>query len=218
MSYLIMPISITRIAIAIMACVLLSACDHGVTTSQWQMTTTIKTPLGIKVGKTVITAGSKKILSLEGWAGAGVVKGQAAIINISSKERLYITLSEGSRDYAVQMIGLAGRNTFRNLPKGGIPKGSIVTLKPEHYPKFVMFGNEKDPETAVSLDTFLGGMGSVISITFQETDAPISTGIERYLPWVDTYPSAFPASQNVPGIRPSNLYPLNRDMFKVDTV
>lgn len=121
------------------------------------------------------------------------VYGDAVFLDMGSKGNVVVLLAcgpDGTEDCVAGLVpktfGIAGG--LENLPKLQRLRGSR-DLAGEFMPTLVTFGNLADPKSAhvVVPDRFEQVFGPDVHfkrVWIEMTDAPITTGIEKWLPWI----------------------------------
>lgn len=190
------------------------ACRTAFPSGTWRyrMTVTVETPEGIKTGSAVrevhVTRGW--LLTPEMLPDV-TLKGEAVVVDLGQRGVLFALLCGGrlGDDYGSDIPFYVFRYPAGGLSKEGIKhfsklKAGPVELQPENYPMFVRFRDLGDPKTveAVSatnsqekpsytsvetIRTFASAFGAGVrlkSITMEMTEAPVTWGIDKWLPWL----------------------------------
>lgn len=166
-------------------------------TVRYRMTVSVDTPEGIRTGSAV------RQMNLEqGQKGSGWVVGEAVVVDLGSRGTLFALMDGSNIGWG---ISYAASADFRGLRDKNTPIGTKWTMTPREYPVLVAFKDINDPKTLRSLleiknngprygrdyiiasDHFEELFGSGIKlkeITVERTNDPITTGIEKYLPWI----------------------------------
>ena len=178
---------------------------------RFRLTVEVETPAGLKTGSTVIevetdVAGEYAIPT------PGRVehrmRGQAAAVDLGDGQVLFALLqSEESFDWAATIMfqlspSFSGENAFLASYDAMLKRRSAIRV-PRHwgsgllrghsaYPMLMTFEDIQDPASAVKVDpddlaARFGEGVRLKQITVQMTDDPVSTGIERWLPWLDDF-------------------------------
>ena len=171
---------------------------------RYKITMEIETPEGIKTGSTVREiSNSTPRLDFPDNGNPATVKGEAVVIDLGQRGLVFSLITDRSDEELYRSFPTQGPST----PKGiryynSLKAGMKADLPPMYYPAFVMFKDINDPksvtlvreeaffpmrEKKAPIDNFeeLFGAGVKLkSITVEITDAPVSWGIEKGLPWL----------------------------------
>ncbi len=165
---------------------------------RYRLTAIVDTPEGQRTGSSVIQLqwpfGGKGVGTLQG--GGISYNGEAPVVDLPGGRKLFVLLSkEGDYDWAPWSLRGVFRNftnpvdeprTVRRLPRRarGTP-GSTVDNRPD----MGTFGDLSDPASLrqVDPDDLAAAFGkgyALKGLTVQLTDAPVTSGIKKVLPWL----------------------------------
>jgi hypothetical protein len=196
--------------------VTLSGCNDKSTTFRYRLTMEVETPDGLRTGSSVIEVRVDQLgpNSIPNRNGADVIAtGEAVSVDLPNRKTIYALLvSENNRSWAEWVMisitpafsakyngRLAPRleDMLNNRNKIVVPRyfPRQHPSQPKNvnfYPMFVTFDNQRDPSSVrmINPDDFSATLGKGIilkHLTVQLTDAPISEGITRRLPWLLTH-------------------------------
>tara|TARA_Y100000815_G_scaffold164757_1_gene149477 strand:- start:1035 stop:1754 length:720 start_codon:yes stop_codon:yes gene_type:complete len=196
---------------------------------RYRLTVEVDTPQGLRTGSSVIEVTAGEVGTTLGGASAEA-RGEAVAVDIASDQTLFVLLrSEASSAWAAGiMSGVTPKPNDLSIPREDRFAAHIDAVRANHklntvprwfpprisvdkpvtgYPFMVQFGDLRDPKTVkqVDPDNLAGSFGPGVTlrrITVQLTDDPVTTGIERRLPWLP--------NQNLP------LVPHPRDVLMKD--
>jgi len=96
------------------------------------------------------------------------------------------------RDYgyriSLDVFPLPFERTAESMKSYRTHKTGKITLTSKQYPEFVQFENLNEPMSVKSVyfeDSFGKGV-HLKEVTIEMTDDPVTTGIEKWLPWIHT--------------------------------
>jgi hypothetical protein len=196
-----------RAAAGLFSAALLAGCDmspesvvgHRDPAFRYRLTALVDTPQGLRTGSSVIqiqwSSGGRAWGPMQG--GSITQKGDAVMVDLPNGRKLFVLLTAQDNydwpGWSLQSVyrGAAADptgvpHTIRLLPrKDKNVSGEMV----DNWPYFVTFD---DPKIAMSIrrvdpDNLAATFGkgyAMKGLTVQLTDAPITRGIERTLPWV----------------------------------
>lgn len=179
---------------------------------RYKMSVAVETPEGLRIGSAVreVNVVIKPQRYSEGYNIKTHLNGEAISVDLGTRGVLFVLLkgyglqeNYGSDIPFYAFPGPPGR-TKEGLEYYSHLNNIKATLTPPYYPMLVMFKDRKDPKTVTSVldleihqtnpltytvtaDNFekLFGKGVRLkSIMIEMTDAPISGGIENWLPWL----------------------------------
>ncbi len=178
---------------------------------RFRLTVEVETPDGLKSGSSVIEVetdvASEYAIPTPGRVSTNV-RGQAAAVDLGDGQVLFAMLrSEISYDWASNIMFMlapkySGENAFEARYDAMLNRRSAIRVPRfwrrgllrgvSAYPMLVTFEDIQDPESAVKVDpddlaARFGEGVRLKHITVQMTDDPVSTGIERLLPWLDDF-------------------------------
>ena len=194
-----------RIAIGLMAAAIvlpaLSACG-STDTFRYKMTVEVETPEGVKTGyavREIVQHRPPNIPMLGEDRGSTSVIGEAVAVDIAPGKTLFALLTgrDGYVDYAGS--GVAAIFRVMGAARPGIAPHELWPMVPvidrphtDPMPMLVTFGDMADPTTIARVDpddlaaTFGEGV-TLRRITVQQTDDPVTTGVEERLGWLGEY-------------------------------
>jgi len=117
------------------------------------------------------------------------VQGQAIPVRFSNGRYAFVLL--GVADHSFR-AGKMPFQAFRPLPPhkkiSELPHAP-VNVPPEYLPTIIYFADTANPGSAVianqdNFQTLLGENARLISVSVELTDEPVSTGIDKLLPWI----------------------------------
>ena len=202
-----------KLTACILAMFALAGCDLVDKTPpyRYRMTVEVETPAGLKTGSTVIgvetdVAGKYAIPTPRRVDSR--MRGQAAAVDLGDGQVLFALLqSEESFDWAATIMfqlapNYSGENAFEASYEAMLKRRSAIRVPrrwgsgllrgDSAYPMLMTFEDLQDPESAVKVDpddlaARFGEGVRLKQITVQMTNDPVSTGIERWLPWLDDF-------------------------------
>jgi hypothetical protein len=151
------------------------------------------------------------------------VYGDAVFLDMGSKGNVVVLLACGPdgtegcvAEFVPQTFGVSG--DLENLPRLQALRGSR-DLTGKFMPTLITFGNLTDPKSArvVAPDRFEQVFGPVVHfkrVWIEMTDAPVTRGIERKLPWwnrpgrpaLEAYRAWLEGKTNGPSVGPETLF------------
>lgn len=196
------PFTVSMLATMLIAC----AASLHAPSYRYRMTVEIDTPSGVRKGSGVIEV----LPRLKGEHAADMaVDGEAVPVDLPGGRTIYALLrSESTEDWAgwillwlvrtPKMAGAGFSDELRVvektsalliLPRKFPPGAGRPLTKEDARPTFVMFGNERHPETVriVNSNHLTASVGEGVKlrrITLQVTDDPVTRDIANRLPWV----------------------------------
>jgi hypothetical protein len=177
-------------------CMAFGTARGGLLQDSWRyrLTVSVETPEGLKSGSAVREVTVQKGLNLTPqMRPQAEVKGEAVVVDLGKRGVLFM-LVDG--DYGADIL-------FKKFPDGRM-KGE-ATLLPDEYPTFVRFrdlDNPKSMQEVRGAETFdkikkalpnrdmvpfgqaFGDGVKIHEVTIEITKAPITWGIEKWIPWL----------------------------------
>ena len=167
---------------------------------RYKVVVTVTTPEGDKTGSSVreaVAYTESRLIPQQGGTFYNITKGEAVVVNLGKKRPLLFVLLGQQRE-AKLVTEMFSKETSR------------IILRPDQYPQMVYFENLNNPKTvrsarrakieggqwkdglnygghvvSVWLDKKIFGKGvNLKSIAIEPTHDHITTGIEKYLPWL----------------------------------
>lgn len=192
-------------AVASCLCISVAACagtgGFSDETIRYKITVTVDTPEGVKTGSAVREAvrhTESSVLPEQGGTFYSVSKGEAVVIDLGTRGILFSLIDEDRE----------AKKAFSMWQEK--KPSSILTIA--EYPRFVTFQDLSNPNTVTNVldlswdsknatqylkeddtETIFGSGVKIQTVVISVTDAPISWGIEAWLPWL-------PARKNMPGL------------------
>jgi len=177
------------------------------TLMRYAMTVTVDTPEGPRSGVSVFESrAQRKLLKFEGVQITSHLSGEAGVVDLPGRGRLFALMEGDPDDRGSGMGQLIARTLFPNgpVPTSQRPKlgGPPVLMhrymqfsenytgpRMSGYPMLVRFADISQPETVMRVDPddLTGSFGPGVhlrSITIQITDQPITQKIKQMLPWL----------------------------------
>lgn len=160
-------------------------------TWRYKMTVTVGTPDGVKIGSAVreVTYSSGPRILPDVASSTWKVKGEAVVVDLGKEKYLFTLLdTDGSYQIVHDVFPYDPKSgkTYVEYYRGLI--GKTKPLMPSQYPRFITFGDIKDPKTVKSIkpdDLSEIGKGVVLrGISLEMTGEPITWGIEKWLTWL----------------------------------
>ncbi len=179
----------------------------GPPTYSYRLTATVETPEGERQGHSVIAVwwrGANKIFGSQASAGF-TVRGEAVAVDLPNGQTMFVVLGTPDfQDWAayqhdnVSVSVAEGEDMSHVWPRIAadrhvypVARRTLIgtPLEMNNYPMFVRFRNIADPRTVeeVNPDDLAASFGPgyrLKSLTVQMTDEPVTTGIEKRLPWL----------------------------------
>ena len=172
---------------------------------RFKLSVEVETPQGVRSGFSVYQVSAANMPALlpnehkRDWA----VKGEAAAVELPNGQTLFALMRTGNlnrRDLALMSMG-ALDTAFKNdvvESAGRLALGFGVhhkaEVQPKDYPLLVVFADNLVPASAKQVDPksqgVLGPGFHVTRITAELTNEPVTRGIERRLPWLNTHRGA----------------------------
>ena len=174
---------------------------------RYKLTVSVNTPEGVRTGSSVKEVHLYRAPAIpEDTGGHAKVKGEAVTIDLGKRGLLFAVSSTDDAYYILFRAFLyKGALTKEGIEYYSTLKGKKV-LTPDNYPMLVRFADLNDPKSiklvvekktpelekryrAEDMETFAEAFGEGVSIkevTLEITDEPVTTGIEKYLPWLPT--------------------------------
>ena len=200
---------VARAAAAIIFTLVLAGCDmlpesvvgHRSPAVRYRLSAIVNTPEGVRSGSSVIqvqwSSGGRAWGPMQG--GSITQQGDAVEVDLPRGCKLFVLLTAPVDNY--DWFGWALQAAYRNASD---PTGESHDVRPfprryknnsgefvDNWSYFVTFGDPLDPKSMIRVDpdnlaaTFGKGY-AMKGMTVQITDAPVTRGIERTLPWVKT--------------------------------
>ncbi len=175
---------------------------------RYRMTVEVDTPVGVRTGSTVgewisygntpfLPGGENDVVEHEGEALAVDLPGGTLFVSVSSSWTWGQALRYGTVSPAIDVSAAADwprsmgalMRSFRNASAVASVTPTQLPSAGEHLPVMLRFRNIADPFSVERVDpTALSasfGPGTRLrKISFAATDAPVSQGIQRRLPWL----------------------------------
>jgi hypothetical protein len=196
--------TVLGVAVAGAAGLLLRACGWKRGSSYgFRMTVTVDTPAGERSGSSVyeVSAHYQAGLDPSGRVRRWSVKGQAAFVDLPDGRVLFALLEPANwraRDLAwisMEALDPAFRydlvESARRIARADGVR-SPATLLPSAYPRMITFREINDPSSVERVDpeafpAVFGPGYALERIVLELTDDPVSTDIEKKLPWLLTH-------------------------------
>lgn len=198
-----------RAFLVLLTTALLAACGDQVPTYRYRLKVEVVTPEGVKSGSSVIEVKTRMVRSGSDPSAQAVrwsVRGEAVAVDLPGGRTLFALLRSPSdvewaarvmlqlspsyqgEPFAEQfdnMMELTDEITLRKY----FPRKVLGHWQPA-YPMLVTFSDVADPTSVMRVDPenlaeMFGKGFSLKRITVQITDAPVTTGINKRLEWLD---------------------------------
>ena len=174
---------------------------------RFRMTIEVSTSSGVRTGSSVMEIESYKEAIVVGDRGGGHtgLTGQAVVIDLPDGPIFaLLTIGDGARglagvvtealapdartvnfDHFLTAVRRLGSGRYQaDLPRLRSPDATNVAGEGEpNWPMMVRFASIADPQSVEAVDPYRLG---VRRVTLETTDAPLSVGIEKRLPWLTT--------------------------------
>ncbi len=160
---------------------------------RYRMTVEVMTPLGLRTASSVyeVEAYERTRLTSEEHSGGGAFRGQAIVIDLPDGPLFALIRKAGGdpiQDRVTQALSpdtvLKTVATYvaavRQL--GASWTSRKADLRPADWPQFIRFADLSDPRTMVTILPLAAG---VTRVRVETTDAEVTTGIEKRIPWID---------------------------------
>lgn len=162
---------------------------------RYKMTVEVETPHGIRRGyavREILLRRPPNIPMLGEDRGSASVRGEAVAVEIAPGKTLFALMrgQHGDADYA----GTGVMTIFRVMDRSSGRKGGPHELWPniptirepitDPLPTLVTFRDQSDPATVEAVDPHTIGVKRIL---IETTSEPITTGIEKRLPWWNAY-------------------------------
>jgi hypothetical protein len=193
---------------AVLACLVmlfLSGCALLPHRYRFKLTVEVETPQGVRSGSSVyqVSAASMPALLPNERKRDWVVQGEAVAIDLPNGQTLFALMRTGNlyrRDLA--LMSMAALDTaFKNDVVESAGRLALdfsvhhkAEVQPNDYPLLVVFADNLVPASAKQVDPksqgVLGRGFHLTRITAELTNEPITRGIEKRLPWLNTHHGA----------------------------
>lgn len=161
---------------------------------RYRVTVEVETPSGLRSGSSVMQASlSENSIEINGSAYRFRFKGQAVTVDLLGGQMLFALLDEDFpgwvREAFLDRPNLNDSvSDYARLGSHEL-RGRAVEVPREKYPKFAHFQDINNPRTAQQVDpddlgSAFGFKGRIRRIFVTLTDAQVTTGIEKRLPWL----------------------------------
>lgn len=164
---------------------------------RYELAVAVDTPAGLRRGSTVRELRWQRMPAPVPDAHPADVRqrGEAAMVDLPDGKTLFLLLDDNPRDTVLAgfhgikegmhaLSTAAARRAVQDFPSRATLRQHLLD-----WPRAVMFRNPADPASVEIIDlerlgTVIGDGYALRRLTIQVTDAPITTGIERRLPWL----------------------------------
>lgn len=180
------------------ACSLLSS-----NTYRYRMTVEVDTPQGLRTGSSVIEVQTTEGSGIPDSSLHTKVRGEAVAVDLPNGQTLFALLRTPSDvDGAAGFAPTAYEPVLPDLRKSDTEdwydllevlkrQGEPAVLPATYYPMLVRFRDIRDPKTVelVNPEALASSFGAGVRLTriwLQITDDPVTSDIERLLPWLST--------------------------------
>jgi hypothetical protein len=193
-----------------------------------KLTVTVSTPRGEVSGSSVVAVSWTENFFPEGAKYHLTLRGDATTVDLGGGQFLFALLAyeDSQEPHSTGMIPLKllrqklpnqsdddywAPDTFKRV-RAARGRGPI-TLPQKLYPRFLRFRDVKDPRTAelVDPDNLAKSFGPgvrLVRVTIEITDAAVTRGTRKVLPWLSRHAQWFGLSKgnpNMPALGPANL-------------
>jgi hypothetical protein len=166
---------------------------------RYKLSVVVQTPAGPRTGFAVREVDAKREPHfLPEMASAQIdLRGEAVIVDLPNGKSLFALLNAPSVEGGPTQIALdAFRSRFKRRNESYTEMAAFLAhnrvravLPPSAYPYFVTFRDLASPRSAMPVDpgtpsTVLGDDFRIESVTIETTNAPITSTIEKRLPWL----------------------------------
>ncbi|ANP90173.1 hypothetical protein BA011_40355 (plasmid) [Rhizobium leguminosarum] len=146
-------------------------------------------------GATITASGVISIVQRRDFVCLGIcsivtsVKGQATRVNFSNGKSLFVLLGTADHSFRAGTMpyqALKPRPPHKKISE--LPHDPVI-VPPEYVPTIIYFNDTSDPVSAViatpeNLSALVELGARLVSISVKLTDDPVTTGIDRLLPWL----------------------------------
>ena len=177
---------------------LLAGCAGPVHSLRYKLALDVETPEGLKTGASVVQLSVRHITAIDvGGSFPREIRGEAIAVDLGRRGLLFALLSaDGNRKKSLQEIDFVfaafpreGRQAYDEIMRGLAKSKPKTQIPLDILPMLVCFRDIADPKSVERVDpnNLAAAFGPGVTLkraTLGITDQPITTGIEKRLPWL----------------------------------
>lgn len=155
------------------------------------------------VGSNVVHIAVRRNIPCVGMCGYTIsVQGQAVPVKFSNGKYVFVLLGVADHSFRAGNMPFQAFRTRSPYSKISELPRDPFNVPPEYVPTIIYFADMADPQSAViatqdNLQTLVGENVRLTNVSVRLTDAPVSTGIDRLLPWVKKQEIVQKSNENI---------------------